>query len=87
MRKCIRATNNAAFECAAYLIVGRFGANIDLDGVMGGAALAYRFFGDERASGDIFAGFRIWSLEASIDFENLPSISLSTTLAGTVRRN
>lgn len=51
----------------------------ELKGIMGGAALAYRFVGDETAGLDAFGGFRIWSLEATADFRILPTVSRKTT--------
>lgn len=51
----------------------------ELRGTMGGAALVYRFIGDNRASADVFAGFRIWSLEATADFRILPTASRTAT--------
>ena len=51
----------------------------ELRGIMGGAAVAYRFAGDDRASADVFGGFRIWSLEATADFRVLPTVSRKTT--------
>ena len=51
----------------------------DLQGIMGGLAVAYRFAGDEAANADLFGGFRIWSLDAKADFRILPSVSRSTT--------
>lgn len=58
---------------------GLFNAENELEGVMGGAALAYRFFNDDRFSVDAFGGFRIWSLEATIDFDRLPTVSRTKT--------
>ena len=58
---------------------GLFRGESKLKGSMGGAAVAYRFAGDERASVDVFGGFRIWSLEATADFQTLPTVSRKTT--------
>lgn len=51
----------------------------ELEGVMGGAALAYRFLSDEALALDAFGGFRVWSLEATANFRVLPTASRSTT--------
>lgn len=58
---------------------GLFGAEVDVDGVMGGAALNYRFLKNDRFTTDIFGGFRIWSLDAGIDFTRLPAVSQTKT--------
>lgn len=49
-------------------------ANIDseLDGFMAGAALSYRILAHERGRLEVFAGARVWSLEARIGFRSLP---------------
>jgi len=71
--------NYLALSQDASIAGGRGGADVGLDGVMGGAALAYRFYDDDGTAVDVFGGFRIWSLEATIDFDRLPSISRKTT--------
>ena len=54
---------------------GKLKAKMSMSGVMGGAAIAYRAFKDERSSIDVFGGFRAWSLDASIDFKHLNKVS------------
>ena len=58
---------------------GRVSGKSKLRGFMGGAAVAYRFAGDDRASADVFGGFRIWSLEATATFPRLPAFKRKTT--------
>ena len=60
---------------------GRFGAEADLTGVMGGVAVDYRFFKNDRFAADVFGGVRVWSLEARIDFNTLPTASQTKTWA------
>lgn len=71
--------NYLALSHDATIAGGLGGADAKLEGVMGGAALAYRFYGDDSAAVDVFGGFRIWSLEATIDFDRLPSVSRKKT--------
>lgn len=54
-------------------------ADTGVDGVMGGAALAYRIFENEDIKADLLGGFRVWSLEATIDFQTMPSVSRTKT--------
>jgi hypothetical protein len=58
---------------------GLIKANVEIDGIMAGAAPSYRFYRDRGNSADIYAGFRVWSLDSSIDFQRLPKVSLSKT--------
>jgi hypothetical protein len=58
---------------------GLFNATNELDGIMGGAALAYRFYKNDRLAVDALGGFRIWSLEATIDYDRLPTVSRTKT--------
>lgn len=58
---------------------GLFSGESELNGVMGGFSVAYRVLGDESASVDAFTGFRIWSLEAVLDFRFLPTAKRETT--------
>ncbi|MEM7742780.1 MAG: hypothetical protein AAF409_03630 [Pseudomonadota bacterium] len=51
----------------------------DLKGVMGGAALAYRFLTQDGLAIDAFGGLRVWSLETTADFRTLPTVSRKNT--------
>jgi len=58
---------------------GVFSSEMSLDGVMAGAAVAYRFARENRNFADAFAGLRSWWIDAKIDFDLLPSVSQSTS--------
>ncbi|SEA95704.1 hypothetical protein [Rubrimonas cliftonensis] len=58
---------------------GLVSANIDLKGVLAALAVGYAVHEDARARVEGFAGARLWSLETSVDFANLPKASATKT--------
>lgn len=59
---------------------GNGNAEASLSGIMAGAALSYRVVESEKLAVDPFAGFRVWSLDAEIDFDTRPTAARSTTV-------
>jgi len=58
---------------------GRVSADIDLEGVLAALSAGYAVYASDRARVDGFAGARLWSLDTSVDFANLPEASASET--------
>lgn len=54
-------------------------ADIDLEGVLAALSAGYAVYEDERTRVEGFAGARLWSLETSVDFRNLPEAEASET--------
>jgi hypothetical protein len=58
---------------------GLTSAEIDLKGVLAALSVGYAVHEDERSRVEGFAGARLWSLETTVDFANLPAASASET--------
>lgn len=58
---------------------GLVAADIDLKGVMTALSIGYAIYRDDRARLEGFAGARLWSLDATVDFAGLPAASASET--------
>lgn len=71
--------NYLALSGDAALAGGSTLAGTELAGVMGGAAVSYRAFQNETTSLETFGGFRVWSLETTIDPPSTPAVSSKTT--------
>ena len=71
--------NYLALSDEATFLGSRVRIDTELEGVMAGAAVAYRLADTGTARVDGFAGARVWSLETSLDFRRLPAVSRTTT--------
>ncbi len=69
--------NYLALSDDAEALGGRLSADILFDGHMAGAAVAYRFHHDERASAEVFGGARAWWIDAEIDLQRISNPSVS----------
>jgi len=58
---------------------GRVRADVDLEGVLAALSAGYAVYDGDRARVEGFAGARLWSLDTSVDFANLPEASASET--------
>ncbi len=58
---------------------GVMGADFDMTGVLGALSLGYAVHATDRARIEGLAGARVWSLDASVDFDRLPGASASQT--------
>ncbi len=71
--------NYLALSDEATFLGSRVRIDTELEGVMAGAAVAYRLADTGTARVDGFAGARLWSLKTSLDFRRLPAVSRTTT--------